>query len=211
MRKILIIAVAALMVTACGNKTKGGEVLADSTIVDSLALVADSVQLEYPDQWTVEAVEGQIRACFEEVNRMSDGAGIDISRLDSMFCSEDFLQLQANLYKKVRESKGEVMFDGDEGYHWLAGLGTPIKVDSVKGELLTGEMAQAEVWLTDEHKNKAFLELNLYLENGIWKIHNWEDTDVYPFGGLFQWMQNIFDGHTNPDEIETGNLNNYAE
>lgn len=199
MRKILIIAVASLMVAACGNKTKGGEVFADSTIVDSLVLVADSVQSENSDQWTVEAVEGQIRACFEEVNRMSSGAGIDINRLDSMFCSEDFLQLQANLYEKVRESKGKMMFDGDEGYHWLAGLGTPIKVDSVKGELLTGEMAQAEVWLTDDQKNKAFLELNLYLENGKWKIHNWKDTEVYPFGGLFQWMQNVLDGHTDSD------------
>lgn len=196
MRKILIIAVASLMVGACGNKTKDGEAFADSTFVDSLAIVADSVQFEYPDQWTVEAVECQIRACFEEVNRMSSQDGIDINRLDSMFCSEDFLQLQANLYEKVRESSGKMMFDGDEGYHWLAGLGTPIKVDSVKGELLTGEMAQAEVWLTDEQKNKAFLELNLYLENGKWKIHNWKDTDVYPFGGLFQWMQNVLDGHT---------------
>ena len=199
MRKILIMTVAALIVAACGNKTKGGEApVADSTIVDSLAMVADSVQFDYPDQWTVEAVEGQVRACFEEVNRMSSGDGININRLDSMFCSEDFLQLQANLYQKVRESKGEVMFDGDEGYHWLAGLGTPIKVDSVKGELLTGDMAQAEVWLTDEQKNKAVLELNLYLENGMWKIHNWEDTDVYPFGSLFQWMQNTLDGHANP-------------
>ncbi len=202
MRKLIIVAAAVLMLAACGNKTKGGEALADSTIVDSLALVADSVQIDNSGQWTIDAVEGQIRACFEEVNRMSSGDGIDINRLDSMFCSEDFLQLQANLYKKVRESNGKVMFDGDEGYHWLAGLGTPIKVDSVKGELLTGDMAQAEVWLTDEQKNKAFLELNLYLENGMWKIHNWKDTDIYPFGGLFQWMQNTLEGRSNPDEAE---------
>jgi hypothetical protein len=32
----------------------------------------------------------------------------------------------------------------------------------------------------------------------MWKIHNWEDTDVYPFGSLFQWMQNTLDGHPNP-------------
>ena len=85
-------------------------------------------------------------------------------------------------------------FQGDEGYHWTADIATPIIVDSVKAELLSREQAQAEVWLKDEHDKTGYLELALYLEDGAWKIHNWIDTDLYPFGALFHWMQNAYDG-----------------
>ena len=206
MKKLLIVVVGVLTMTACGNKTKGGEAV-DSTLVDSL--MTDSVVLGVTDLWTVDAVEAQIRLCFDEVNKMAEADGIYINRLDSMFCSKDFLELQDQLFAKVRES--QVMFDGDEGHHWTAGVGSPVTVDSIKSELLTGDQAQAEVWLKDKRGNKGHLEMNLYLEDDAWKIHNWIDADVYPFGSLFTWMQKILDGQTSSDENETGNLNNYAE
>ena len=65
MKKLLIVVVGVLTMTACGNKTKSGETI-DSTLVDSL--MTDSVVLGVTDLWTVEAVEAQIRVCFEEVN-----------------------------------------------------------------------------------------------------------------------------------------------
>ena len=100
MKKLLIVVVGVLTMTACGNKTKGGEAI-DSTLVDSL--MTDSVVLGVSDLWTVDAVEAQIRLCFEEVNRMAEADGIYINRLDSMFCSKDFLELQDQLYAKVRD------------------------------------------------------------------------------------------------------------
>lgn len=206
MKKLLIVVVGVLTMAACGNKTKGGEAV-DSTLVDSL--MTDSVVLGVTDLWTVDAVEAQIRLCFDEVNKMAEADGIYINRLDSMFCSKDFLELQDQLFAKVRES--QVMFDGDEGHHWTAEVGSPVTVDSIKSELLTGDQAQAEVWLKDKRGNKGHLEMNLYLEDDAWKIHNWIDADVYPFGSLFTWMQKILDGQTSSDENETGNLNNYAE
>ena len=183
MKKLLIVVVGVLTMTACGNKTKGGEAI-DSTLVDSL--MTDSVVLGVSDLWTVDAVEAQIRLCFEEVNRMAEADGIYINRLDSMFCSKDFLELQDQLYAKVRD-------------------------DSIKSELLTGDQAQAEVWLKDKRGNKGHLEMNLYLEDGAWKIHDWIDTDVYPFGSLFTWMQHVIDGNDNDGEEKESNLNNYAE
>ena len=206
MKKLLIFVLGVLTMASCGNKTKGGEAV-DSTLVDSL--MTDSVVLGVTDLWTVDAVEAQIRLCFEEVNKMAEADGIYINRLDSMYCSKDFLELQDQLFAKVRE--GQVMFDGDEGHHWTAGVGSPVTVDSIKSELLTGDQAQAEVWLKDKRGNKGHLEMNLYLEDDAWKIHNWIDADVYPFGSLFTWMQKILDGQTSSDENETGNLNNYAE
>ena len=206
MKKLLIFVLGVLTMASCGNKTKGGEAV-DSTLVDSL--MTDSVVLGVTDLWTVDAVEAQIRLCFDEVNKMAEADGIYINRLDSMYCSKDFLELQDQLFAKVRE--GQLMFDGDEGHHWTAGVGSPVTVDSIKSELLTGDQAQAEVWLKDKRGNKGHLEMNLYLEDDAWKIHNWIDADVYPFGSLFTWMQKILDGQTSSDENETGNLNNYAE
>ena len=153
-----------------------------------------------------------IRACFAEVNQMAADDGIDITLLDLKYCSEDFLELKEKLYKKVRESKGQLMFDGDDGYHWVPNIGTPMTIDSVKSELLTGDQAQAEVWLKDKRGNKGYLEMTLYLENGAWKVHNWIDTDVYPFGALFNWMQNFYDDPTaDAEEHEETDLSNYAE
>ena len=206
MKKLLVFVLGVLTMASCGNKTKGGEAV-DSTRVDSL--MADSVVLGVTDLWTVEAVEAQIRVCFDEVNRMAEADGVYINRLDSMFCSKDFLELQSELEAKVRES--QVMFDGDEGHHWLPGIGSPLTVDAIKSELLTGDQAKSEVWLKDKRGNKGRLELNLYLEDGAWKIHDWVDTDVYPFGSLFAWMQHVLDGNLDNNEEKESNLNNYAE
>ena len=197
MRKLLIVLVGMLTIAACGNKTNGGASV-DSTLVDSLK--TDSVVLGLGDLWSVEAVEAQIRVCFDEVNRMGEGDGINITRLDSMFCSKDFLDLQSQLYAKVRESL--VMFEGDEGHHWLPGIGTPMTIESIKAELLTGDQAEAVVWLKDPNGNKGHLEMNLYLEDGAWKIHNWIDADVYPFGALFNWMQSVYDGYSDDEETD---------
>ena len=73
MKKLLIVVIGVLTMAACGNKTKGGEVV-DSTLVDSL--MTDSVVLGVTDLWTVDAVEAQIRLCFDEVNKMAEADGI---------------------------------------------------------------------------------------------------------------------------------------
>jgi len=209
MKKILFfIAAASLVLTACsGSDVHGGNVATFSVPADSLVKPGEA-PIETVKQrkdkssnlWTTSAVEKQIRACFADVNKMAASDGIDISLLDNKYCSKDYLELKDNLEKKIQ--KGEVMFDGDEGHHWTAGIATPIIVDSLKAELLTKEQAQAEVWLKDSSNHRGYMELALYLENGAWKIHNWIDTDVYPFGTLFNWMQNVYDGNYDDEEVE---------
>ena len=63
----------------------------------------------------------------------------------------------------------------------------------------------------DNYGREGYLEMNLYLEDGVWKVHNWIDNDVYPFGALYNWMQSVLDGDTSDDEDEGFDLNNYAE
>lgn len=204
-KKFVFVVAAMVMVACSGNKVHGGEAEASVALVDSLVKPIEASETrearpkdKSPNLWTTSAVEKQIRACFDEVNKMAANDGIDINLLDDKYCSKDYLELKGNLQKKIQ--KGEVMFEGDEGHHWTAGIATPIFVDSLKAELLTREQAQAEVWLKDSSNHRGYLELALYLENGAWKIHNWIDTDVYPFGTLFNWMQNVYDGNYDDEE-----------
>ena len=206
--KMIFIAVAAMVMVACGgNKAQGGEAEALSAPVDSLVRVVEASEVseaqskaKSPKMLSEEAVMAQLRTCYAEVNRMAAAGGIDVGRLDQKYCSADFRMLKSQLEKKVQ--KGEVMFEGDEGHHWTAGIGTPLTVDSVSALLVTAEQAQAELWLTDDNGSRGYLELTLYLEDGAWKIHNWIDDDVYPFGALFNWMQNVYDGYTDDEEVE---------
>jgi len=209
MKKILVfIAAASLVLTACsGSEVHGGRVVSFSVPVDSVVKPGEAPvetvkqrKTKSPDLWTTSAVEAQIRACYAEVNKMAAGEGVNVEALDSKYCSKDFLELKTHLSQKVQ--KGEVVFQGDDGYHWTADITTPIIIDSVKAELLSREQAQAEVWLKDEHDKIGYLELALYLEDGAWKIHNWIDTDIYPFGALFHWMQNAYDGTMDDAEEE---------
>ena len=201
-------AAVAMVLTACGgNKTQGGEAAAITAPLDSIVKTVEVSEVseaqpkaKSPKMLSEEAVMVQLRTCFAEVNRMAAEGGIDVTALDKKYCSRDFLELKNNLEKKVQ--KGEVAFEGDEGYHWTADIGTPLTVDSVSALLVTAEQAQAEVWLKDAHGNRGYLELTLYLEDGAWKIHNWIDDDVYPFGALFHWMQNAYDGTMDDEEEE---------
>ena len=188
-----------LLMASCSNKTRNEEITADSTQVDS-AMVADD---DSYDIWTVEAVDAQIRACFDEVNKKAIDNSIDIIDLDQMFCSKDFLELEEQLYKEKKENK--VMFEDDNGFHWLADIASPSTLDSINVELLAGNQAQAKAWLNDEYGRKGYLEMILYLEDGAWKIHDWINDDIYPSGTLYKWMQNLLD-----DDKET-NLNDYTE
>lgn len=215
--KMIIFAAVAMVMAACGgDKMQGGSAVAESIPVDSVVKVKQVREVKEPKAtkrapklWSETAVVAQVRDYFSEVNKMAATDGIDVERLDKMFCSNDFLELKSMLGKKVQ--KGEVMFEGDEGYHWTAGLAAPITVDSVSTVLTVKDQARAEVWLKDEHENRGYLELALYLEDGMWKVHDWIDGDVYPFGALFNWMQSVYDGETDDEEVEEEEKENKKE
>ena len=189
--KYLLLVVGVLFLVACGNKTKNAMENADSIQQDS-AMMADG---ESPKIWSVEAVEAQIRVCFEEVNKKAVDYPMDIIGLDKMFCSRDFLELEEILYKKNREN--EVMFEDDNGHHWLASIASPSQIDSIRTELLTDNQAQAEVWLSDKYGRNGYLNIVLYLEDGVWKIHDWIDDEMFETGSLYNWMQSVVDNSDN--------------
>ena len=206
MKQIMVILAVAALVVACGSNQAGDAAAgADVSPVDSVVMArmekkAEKPVRQGPKLLSVEAVEGQLRSCYAEVNKMAAAGVIDVNKLDRKYCSTDFLELKDGLGKKVQ--KGEVAFDGDEGHHWTAGIATPLTVDSVSVLLVTAEQAQAELWLTGNDGGRGYLEMTLYLENGMWRIHDWIDDNVYPFGALFNWMQSVYDGETDDEEVE---------
>lgn len=206
MKKIVILLAAAALTTACGSNQAGDATAGtDVSPVDSVVKArtekkAQKAVRSAPTPLSEQAVEAQLRSCYAEVNRMAAAGDIDVDRLDRKYCSTDFRDLKDKLGKKVQ--KGEVRFDGDEGYHWTAGIAVPLTVDSVRALLVTAEQAQAELWLTDDGGNKGYLEVTLYFEDGMWKFHDWIDDEVYPYGALFSWMQSLYDGETDAEETE---------
>jgi len=204
MKKLVFLtsAITILLMASCSNKTRSEEIAADSTQADP-AMVAEEVALDSHEIRTVEAVDAQIRACFDEVNKKAIDYPIDIIGLDKMFCSKEFLELEEQLYKKKKENK--VMFEDDNGFHWLADIASPSTIDSINVELSAGDQAQAKVWLNDEYGRNGYLEMILHLEDGTWKIHDWINDEIYSPGTFYKWMQNLLDG-----DKET-NLNDYTE
>ncbi len=106
MKKLTFIIIAALGLTACGNKTDGNSDSNDSTAIDSTItktaslaasdadeLVADGVDVAPADQWTEEAVAQQIKTIYAEVSKTyapsKDGMENNTD-LDGMICTQSF-------------------------------------------------------------------------------------------------------------------------
>ena len=197
---IAIVAVVATMVS-CGSKTaKGGDndltAAADSTAADSA--VADSATTNAPAElWTEEAVEAQIRKMYDRLNDMDKNGVINIVTLEDEFCSSYYLNLRNAIRKAVEDATGDdQMFFGDEeGYRFLAGMATPLEIETVKVDLLTGDMAQAQVRFKGADEENGFMRLELDLENGAWRVKNFDQPEAFGPGGILKIMEEFVHEH----------------
>ena len=170
MKKVLFtIAIVAAVTTmvSCGNKTaKGGDI--DSTEV------ADSIVATAPAElWTVEAVEAQVRKMYDRLNDMDKNGIVNIRQLED-----------------------EHMFLGDEeGYRFFAGMGTPLEIETVKADLLTGDMAQAQVRFKGADEENGFMRMELDIENGQWRVKNFDQPEAFGPGGYLKIMQDFAGEH----------------
>ena len=187
---ITIIVVVASM-ASCGNKTaKGGD--NDSTVV------ADSVVAAAPAElWTVEAVEAQVRKIYDRLNDMDKNGIINIRRLEDEFCSCYYLGLRDAISKTLTEAMGDDHFfmADEEGYRFLAGMGTPLVIESIKAELLTGDMAQAQVRFKGADEENGFMRLELDFENGQWRVKNFDQPEAFGPGGYLKIMEDFAGEH----------------
>lgn len=223
MKKVFLsiaIVVAVASMVSCGSKTaQGGD--SDSTAVADSAVATASEEL-----WTVEAVEAQVRKMYDRLNDMDKNGIINIHGLEDEFCTSYYLGLRDAIGKAMEGVKGDQVFFGDEeGYRFLAGMGTPLEIEIIKTDLLTGNMAQAQVRFKGADEENGFMRLELDLENGQWRVNNFDQPEAFGPGGYLKMMQDFagehgisYEGISSPkgdepdaEERNQINLSDYAE
>lgn len=203
MKKVFLsIAIAAVVATmaSCGSKTvKGGD--NDSTAVLSeqseQAQAADSVATAPDDLWTVEAVEAQVRKMYDRLNDMDKNGIINIRQLEDDFCTSYYVGLRNAISKTLTEAMGDDHFfmADEEGYRFLTGMATPLEIETIKADLLTGNMAQAQVRFKGADEEKGFMRLELDFEDGQWRVSNFDQPEAFGPGGYLKIMQDFAGEH----------------
>ncbi len=193
MKKVLfsiaIVAVVATMVS-CGNKTVKGS---DN---DSTAFADSAVATAPAELWTVEAVEDQVRKIYDRLNDMDKNGIINIRQLEDEFCTSYYLGLRDAISKAIQNVMSDQAFLGDdEGYRFLAGMGTPMEIETIKADLLTGNMAQAQVRFKGADEENGFMRLELDFENGQWRVNNFDQPEAFGPGGYLKMMENFAGEH----------------
>ena len=181
MKKFLFSA-AVLMIAACGSKTGNNANGADSTVQNTIPSTETEADLQ-------KAIETQLQTIYGKLHEMdASGHGINVNELQQ-FCSEEFLKLQKEVYKKSENATSCEEAFSDEGWRWFPDISAAQTVDSVSVELIGQDRAEAKFRLTDKRGFKAHQHLVMLLENGQWKIHNWIDPEAFPEGNYLDWMK----------------------
>ena len=199
MKKVLFsIAIVAVIATmaSCGSKTaKGGDndstAVADSAVIDSTVVAAPA------ELWTEEAVEAQIRKMYDRLNDMDKNGVINITTLENEFCSSYYLNLRNAIHEAIKDATGDdrMFFGDEEGYRFLAGMATPLEIESIKADLLTGDMAQAQVRFKGADEENGFMRLELDLEDGAWHVKNFDQPEAFGPGGILKIMEDFAHEH----------------
>ena len=194
MKKAFIsIAIVTLLATivSCGNKTAKGSDNDSATVVDSTVVTASA------ELWTTEAVEAQVRKIYDRLNDMDKNGIINIRQLEDEFCSSYYLGLRDAISKSLTEAMGDDHFfmADEEGYRFLAGMGTPLEIETIKADLLTGDMAQAQVRFKGADEENGFMRLELDLENGQWRVKNFDQPEAFGPGGYLKIMEDFAGEH----------------
>ena len=179
MKKVLfsiaIVAVVATMVS-CGNTRvprQSGDGLVQGELADSVVASAPA------GLWTEEAVETQIRKMYDRLNDMDKNGVINA------------------IHNAIKDATGDdrMFFGDEEGYRFLAGMATPLEIDMIKVDLLTGDMAQAQVRFKGADEEKGFMRLELDLENGAWRVKNFDQPEAFGPGGILKIMEDFAREH----------------
>ena len=207
----ILISAAAFVWAACSNQTKQGNnaAQADSLSNDTTAVANAGTTNVADDLWTEDAVKAQVRKMYDRLNEMNKADEIDLSKMDEEFCTGYYRGLSQRIAQYDKEhAQGDMFFWGDEGYHWIPNAAIPITILSVKAELLTGDMARAQVKLKpaeedgSEEENGGAMTLELWMENGRWCVNNFLEPEAYGSNGYLGLMEDYARTHDIPLEDE---------
>ena len=199
MKKVLfsvaIVAVVATM-ASCGNKTAKVDDNDSTAVADSVT--ADSAVATAPAKlWSEEAVAASITKMYDRLNDMDKNGVINIATLENEFCSSYYLNLRNAIHNAIKDATGDdrMFFGDEEGYRFLAGMATPLEIELIKVDLLTGDMAQAQVRFKGADEENGFMRLELDLENGAWHVKNFDQPEAFGPGGILKIMEDFAREH----------------
>ena len=147
-----------------------------------VACVNKNGQSTSDQQSAAQTAEDEIKADVSEyyltLNNMAQGEdGLNIDRLDRMFCSDNLLALIDKAAEKSKEATSPEQAFNDEGEHWLKGLQTPISVQIDK-MIVEGDAAAAMLTLWDDSLT-ASVVLAMSKIGDKWKIDDFVDGEIH--------------------------------
>ena len=173
MRRILFFAVLVLMMTACGNKTKGGSAT-DSLTVDSTTSDAIDRHSETYIRERLDTIYSTIRR--QVINDLKGGDSYIQSyfNLDSAYCSSRYYSLLKQALE-ISDETGEPVFEYD---HWVCGqdYSEDWNYQIKKIHHITDSTATAEVNVVNFGHNNDVI-LSLFFERGDWYVDEFGPKD----------------------------------
>lgn len=150
---------------------------ADSTAVvqDSLA-IADGVEVASGEMFSEDYLYGWIVRVYDKVNEVWSRQEVHQEELDTAFFAKSYLDLKARV-QKAEEGKDFDHLFFIEYMPFSQGLRAPIRLNTVKVNLLTGNIAEINYDISDPDGNEVKMWLHLTFENGQWRI---DDFNNYP-------------------------------
>jgi hypothetical protein len=167
MKKLILLAVAVLTMSACGNKTKDGATDADSTQV-----------FEVPDTLnTVEAIIQQVDSVYAYWNYQRQNYKEGMPTLDELFGTKEWQQVRNDALEADRDCECGGFFDfGDEGpldpwvYDCYEGT---VSANNIEAKILPNGMAEVKFLVKDAVTTKGIpMRWMMRVEDGQWRVAN---------------------------------------
>ncbi len=203
--KNLLFVFAIILVSSCGNKTQKAENDSDSTAVVQDSLVAaDDIEVAPDEMFSEDYLYGWIVRVYDKVNEVWSRQEVHQEELDTAFFAKSYLDLKAKVLKAQEDKKYDELFFV-EYMPFSQGLRVPIKLNSVKVNLLTGNIAEINFDISDPDGNEAKMWWHLDFDNGQWRIDDYKNNPEDQKTSV-EMMEEYLNGNSSSDD-----LSRYAE
>jgi hypothetical protein len=152
----------------------------DSTMLseDSLA-ASEEIEVAPDEMFTEEYLQRWTATVYEKVNEVWSRQEVHQEELDTAFFSQSYLDLRAKVLKAEEGKEFDHLFF-IEYMPFSQGLRVPIRLNTVKAQLLTGNIAEVNFDISDPDGNEVKMWWSLTFEHGQWRIDNYNNDPDDP-------------------------------
>ena len=175
MKKLMILAAAAMMLAACGLKTTG------KAVSEADSLTTDSMTNAGIDKHSETYIRQRLDTIYSDIRQRVAGESDDHHPYmrdfnpDSIYCSSRYYSLMRQALDIANET-GDIVFDGD---HWICGqdFSKDWNYRIQKVHHITDSTALADITVIN-FGNKNDVMLSLLFERGDWYINDFGPDDA---------------------------------